>query len=457
MNKTVGSDEVFNAEKLVEPPDLVIKGGTVITMAEDKGVIHDATIFIRNGRIMDIREKEEGDLSGLAPSQMIDAENAVIMPGLVNAHTHIPMTLFRGYADDLPLREWLFERIFPAEAQFLNPETVYWGALLGCLESIASGTTCIADGYFFQDSTIQAVHESGLRGLISQGVIDFPAPGVKDPEQNLKVAAQFIEKWLSFSALITPGMFCHSPSTCSAHTLIRGFEISKSYQVPLQIHLSENRQEVEEILKKTGQRPVHYLDQLGLVSEDLVAAHAVHLNEGEMDCLREKGAKIVHLPESNMKLASGVSRAAEMIKKGLVVGIGTDGSASNNNLDLFGEMDTATKLSKAVSGDPTSLDAKTVLRMATSQGAAVLGLEKQIGTIQEGKKADIIVVDTNRPHMCPIYDPLSAMVYSAEGSDVRDVIVNGRILMRNREFQTLDAESIMDRVRKISTKIKGVN
>jgi len=363
------------------------------------------------------------------------------------------MTLFRGFADDLPLKQWLYEKIFPAEAQSLNPETVYWGSLLGCLELISSGTTCLADGYFFQDETVRAVHESGLRGLVAQGVLDFPAPGIQDPKENLKVASEFIEKWLSFSELITPGMFCHSPLTCSDRTLLSACDISRHFGVPLQIHLSETNDEVIEIVKKTGKRPVHYLDQLGLISPDLIAAHGVHLDQSEIECLGEKGAHLVHVPESNMKLCSGVSHVAAMLKTGLTVGLGTDGCASNNNLDLFCEMDTAAKLSKVMYSDPTILDAKTVLKMATSWGAKVLGLENEIGTIEKGKRADIIVVDLNCPHLCPVYDPHSTLVYSASGGDVKDVIVNGRPLMMDRKLISLDPVEIVDQVRRISRKI----
>lgn len=436
-------------------PDLIIEGGTVITMLEGQGPLFDVSIYIADGRILDICGQKKGISAPGCQAEIIDARNAIIMPGLVNAHTHLAMTLFRGFADDLPLNQWLYEKIFPAEAEFLNSETVYRGSLLGCLEMIASGTTCLADGYFFQDETVRAVHESGLRGIIAQGVLDFPAPGVDDPKENLKIAGEFIERWLSFSSLITPGMFCHSPLTCSSHTLGSAMDISRGFHVPLQIHLSETSNEVAEIIKKTGKRPVHYLDQIGLLSEDLIAVHAIHLDESEIQCLREKGTKVVHVPESNMKLCSGICNVGEMLKMDLKMGLGTDGCASNNNLDLFCEMDVAAKLGKVMSYDPTRLDAKTVLKMATSWGAEVLGLGKEIGTIEIGKKADIIVLDLNSPHLCPIYNPFSAVVYSANGADVKDVVVNGKVLMKNREFLSLDPVEIMEKVREIGRKIMG--
>ena len=445
----------FKTEKQPQggTPDLVITGGMVLTMVEGQDPIPEASIHVLDGRIVDIQQKQNDDFVPKGHTEVLDAKNAIIMPGLVNAHTHLAMTLFRGYADDLPLKKWLFEKIFPAEAEFLNPETVYWGSLLGCLEMIGSGTTCLADGYFFQDATVRAVHESGMRGLVAQGVLDFPAPGVEDPKENLKVASDFIEKWRNFSDLITPGIFCHSPITCSDHTLRRAMEISRTFETPLQIHLSETQDEINEIIKNTGKRPVYYLDQLGILNEYLIAAHAVHLEKGEIACLRDHGTKIVHLPESNMKLSSGVSNTDWMIKMGLILGLGTDGCASNNNLDIFGEMDTAAKLAKVMASDPTRLVAKTVLEMATSKGAAVLGLEKEIGTLEIGKKADIIVIDLDSPHLCPVYDPISTLVYSATGADVKHVVIDGKILMKERDFLSIDSGKIMEKVVEISKKI----
>ena len=434
-------------------PNIIIEGGILITMADGEAPLNPAKISIKGDRITDIQVLED-ESEYPARAEMINARNCIIMPGLVNGHSHTAMALFRGLADDLPLREWLFDRIFPAESKHLRPETVYWGSLLGCLEMIASGTTTLIDGYFFQDETVRAVHRSGLRALIAQGVIDFPAPGVSDPERNLTVANEFIEKWLGFSDLISPGMFCHSPLTCSDKTLRRGMEISRGFSLPLQIHLSETSEEVSEIIDRTGQRPVHYLDKLGILDEGLIAAHAVHLSDEEMELLSRKGVKIVHVPESNMKLSSGVARVAQMVRLGLTVGLGTDGCASNNNLDLFQEMDSAAKLGKVSTLNPVNMDATTVLKMATSWGATILGLEEEVGTIEVGKKADIIVVDLQSPHLVPLYNPVSALVYSASGADVKDVIVNGQILLRDRTFRTLDPDEITGRVTALSREIR---
>jgi 5-methylthioadenosine/S-adenosylhomocysteine deaminase len=419
-------------------------------MVDGEDPLHSTEVCVKRNRIVDIQVMDESP-SFSANVEVIDASDCIIMPGLINSHCHTPMTLFRGSADDLPLKEWLYDRIFPMESEHLRPETVYWGSLLGCLEMIASGTTSFMDGYFFEDDTVKAVHRSGLRAHLAQGVIDFPAPGVPDPTENLLKATEFIEKWLGFSNLISPGMFCHSPSTCSEKTLREAMEISRDFSLPLQIHLSETSNEVDEILKKTGQRPVHFLNNLGVLDEGLVAAHAVHLNRDEIELLAEKGVRIVHVPESNMKLSSGTARIPEMISLGMKVGLGTDGCASNNDLDLFQEMDTAAKLGKLSTGNPVNMEARTVLKMATSWGAAILGVEQEVGTIENGKKADIIVIDLHSPHLVPLYNPFSSLVYSANGADVRDVIVDGQILLRNRVFQTLDPEEIMKEVRALTS------
>jgi 5-methylthioadenosine/S-adenosylhomocysteine deaminase len=276
---------------------------------------------------------------------------------------------------------------------------------------------------------------------------------VDDPANNLKVGEEFVKKWLGFSDRITPGLFCHSPVTCSDKTLQCAMGISRAHSLPLQIHLSETMEEVDEIVRRKGQRPVHYLNGLGLLGEDLIAAHAIHLNDEEMDLLSQKGVRIVHVPESNMKLSSGVARVSDMVKMGLTVGIGTDGCASNNNLDLFQEMDTAAKIGKVFTHDPVNMDAKTVLKMATLWGGKILGLESEIGSIEVGKKADIIVVDLQSPHLVPLYNPASTIVYSANGADVKDVIVNGQILMKDRNFRTLDPDEIIERVTALSHEI----
>ena len=433
-------------------PDLIIENGLLLTLVEGEKPLLHATLLIQGDRIAGILApgEERPPCKGV---QVLDATDSIVMPGLVNAHGHTAMTLFRGLADDLPLKQWLFEKIFPAEAKHLSEETVYWGALLGSLEMIASGTTTVSDGYFFQDATARAFQKAGLRALVAQGVIDFPAPGVPDPAQNLAVGKAFIERWRHASELIRPGLFCHSLTTCSDKTLQQAMALSQESSSPLQIHLSETEEEVAAVMRRTGKRPVLHLAHLGLLKESLIGVHAVHLADEEIDLLARNRVGIVHSPQSNMKLSSGMARVSDLVKKGIVLGLGTDGCASNNDLDLFREMDTAAKLDKVRTLDPVNMGAATVLKMATIWGAKLLGLEKEIGTIEVGKKADIITVDLRKPHLVPLYNPISTIVYSACGSDVKDVIINGRVLMRDRTFTALDAEEVMGKVREISKKI----
>jgi 5-methylthioadenosine/S-adenosylhomocysteine deaminase len=432
---------------------IVIEGGLLLSMVDGQEPLHDARVVISGDTIKEVSSSCNSSLP--ETNEIIYATDAIILPGLINTHCHSPMALFRGMADDLPLKSWLFEHIFPAEAKHINPDTVYWASLLSCAEMIASGTTTCIDGYFFANEIVEAMDKSGMRALVAQGVIDFPAPGVPDPKKNLFVASAFLEKWTHFSDRIIPGLFCHSPVTCSKRTLLEAQEISTQFDLPLQIHLAETNEEVTEICQKTSMRPAFYLDELGLLKSNLIAAHAIYLNEEEIDLLAKREVKIAHCPESNMKLGSGIAAVAQMLEKGITVGIGTDGCASNNDLDLFLEMDTTAKLAKVANLDPTIIDAHTVLAMATIKGAKVIGLENNIGTIEEGKKADIIIIDTQSPHMTPMYNPYSQLVYSATGGDVRDVIINGNIVYRDRHFTNLDSAQIMDEVTRLCQRINA--
>jgi 5-methylthioadenosine/S-adenosylhomocysteine deaminase len=438
--------EPIETEQVLKPP-VVLRGGMVLTMTGDLKPLENTDIHISGGVISAIGKPPY--IHEPVGAEIINADNCIVAPGLVNLHTHLAMTLFRGFSDDLPLRRWLFEKIFPAEAAFLSPETVYWGALLGCLEMISSGTTCFADGYFFPDSTVKAVSDSGMRALIAQGIIDFPAPGIKNPEKNINAARSFIEKRGKQGGLVTRGLFCHSPITCSAETLKSAAEISRSHGIPIQIHLSETISERDEIEINHRMKPVNYLESIGFLGPDLIAAHAVHIDREETQRLKENDVKIVHTPESNMKLCSGIAPVRRYIQVGLHVSLGTDGCASNNDLDMLGEMDTASKLSKVTEKDPTSLDARTVFKMATCWGAEALGLEEAIGTLEVGKRADLMVIDTDAPHLCPLYDPYSALVYAARGSDVRDVFIDGVPALRNRRFTRLEPAEVMERVREL--------
>ena len=353
-----------------------------------------------------------------AADTIIDGSGQLAMPGLVNTHTHAPMTLFRGLADDLPLMAWLHEHIFPAEAKSVNPEMVYWCAKLAAAEMILSGTTTVADGYFLEDRVAEAFVESGIRSVAAQGVIDFPAPGVPDPGKNVEAARVFIERWQGRSNLLTPAIFCHSPYTCRPETIKRAKEMARRNNVKLFIHLAETKTEVEQVRAQHGTTPVRFLHEIGVLDNDTVCIHCVWLDEEEIEILARSGARVSTCPQSNMKLGSGIAPLKEMLAAGIPVGLGTDGCASNNRLDLFCEMDLCAKVHKVKDLDPTALPAATVLQMATSGGAEVLGLENAIGSLAPGKEADIILLDIRQPHLQPFYNS-GLLVYGASGGDVR--------------------------------------
>ena len=430
--------------------DLLIKNATIVTMNPALEIHQPGALAIKGDTITAVGpEKELSPLESTA-REILDAQGGAVLPGLINTHTHAAMTLFRGLADDLPLKTWLEEIIFPAESRFVNPDSVYWGSLLACAEMILSGTTTCADGYFCMDGSVKAMDESGMRGVLGQGVVDFPAPGIPDPTANISEALRFVEKWGGFSSRIEPGIFCHSPYTCSPDTIRTVKEICRGEQVLFFIHAAETLEEVSLIKSRYGKTPIRHLDNLRILDPQTVIAHAIYVDSEEIELLAQTRTAVAHCPESNMKLASGIAPVVEMLNKGVLVGLGTDGCASNNDLDLLKEMDTAAKLGKVRYLDPTVMDARTVLRMATIEGARVLGLEKEIGSIEIGKKADIIFLDLNRPHLIPCYDPFSLMVYSAQGSDVHSVMIEGRMVMENRKILTFDIDEVMDQVIRIS-------
>jgi 5-methylthioadenosine/S-adenosylhomocysteine deaminase len=436
--------------------DRIIYNGVVVTVNPRFDVIADGLVCITDGIIRQVQQRRWPILDYPA-EEYVDASGGLILPGLVNAHTHLPMSLFRGLADDLPQWEWLNNHIFPAEKKYINLETVRIGTLLSCAEMIMSGATTCCDGYFFEDSVAQAFMETGLRGVLAQGVIDFPAPGVPDPTKNIEVAADFVSNWKTMSPLIVPSIFCHSPYTCCAETLIKAKQVAEDQDVLFQIHVSETKAEVDQMRAEKGVSPIKYLDSLGVLDRRTLIHHAVWIDDHDMDILSKRNVSVIHCPESNMKLASGVSPVPQMIKRGICVGLGTDGCASNNNLDMFDEMDSAAKLHKAYTKDPTVMDAKTVLKMATIEGAKAIGLDDQIGTIEPGKQADIIIIDTHKPHLTPMYHPESHLVYAAQGSDVRDVFVSGEPLLQNYHFVRLNVRDILKQASLIASAVGSSN
>jgi 5-methylthioadenosine/S-adenosylhomocysteine deaminase len=369
------------------------------------------------------------------------------MPGLVNTHTHLPMSLFRGLADDLPLMTWLNDHIFPAEAAFVQPESVYAGTLLACAELLLSGTTTCCGGYFYEHVCAQAVSRSGLRAVLGQGIIDYPAPGVPDPSENTSVARDFIHRWLHADPLIQPSIFCHSPYTCADKTLQTAKEIAGSAGALFQIHAAETRSEYELIKDSYHMSPIAYLDSLNILDSRTLLVHAIWLDDADIDIVARSGAAVSHTPESAMKLGSGVARIQEFMDAGIRVGLGTDGCASNNNLDMFQEMDTTAKLHKVSTMNPQAMKSRTVLGMATIAGARAIGLDRTIGSLEPGKQADIVILETQTPHLTPLYHPESHIVYAAKGSDVRDVMVSGKWRVKNRRLISMNLDDILDQAR----------
>lgn len=383
----------------------------------------------------------------------VNARRGILLPGLVNAHTHAAMTLFRGLADDLPLTEWLEGVIFPVEAKAVGEESVYWGTLLACAEMILSGTTSFGNAYFYEDSALAAVKESGMRAVMAQGVLDFSTPDCQDPKAALERAVAFIER-CRHQDPVRCGIFCHSPYTCSPETLVRAKDVCRAHGIPFFIHVSETRWEVEEIRRRFGSTPVRHLEGLGLLDHWSVLIHGVWVDDDEIRILADTGAALVTCTESNMKLASGIAPLPHFLAHGLRVGLGTDGPASNNDLDMFGEMDMTAKLHKVKEGDPTIVDASTVLNLATQGGALALGWE-DVGLLEPGYKADLILVRTDKPNLQPLYNPVSQVVYAATGADVDTVWIGGRMILEARRLLTLDANQIIRNIKRLSSKIQS--
>ena len=387
-------------------------------------------------------------LPDIPEAVIIDGTDKLLLPGLINGHNHCAMTLFRGLADDLELGEWLNEHIFPAEAKHVNPEMVYECSKLAAAEMLLSGTTCVADGYFHETHAARALCDAGMRAVPCQGIIDFPAPGVPDPSQNIAAAEAFLQEWQGKNERITPGLFAHSPYTCSCKTLTQAKQLAEKYSVSFCIHAAESRQEQQLIADPQGTSPIRHLAALNLLNKNTVLIHCVWLDDEDRDIIKESGAGIIVCPQSHFKLASGIAETTEMIQKGIPVGIGTDGSASNNSLDLFREMDILAKSQKARTLDATAMPAHAVLTAATETNAGILGLPN-LGRIVTGHTADLILLDLNQPHLQPFYNK-DLLVYSGSGSDVHTVIVGGKVVVENRKLVSFDIQECMSRVRKLT-------
>ncbi|MGH9769395.1 MAG: amidohydrolase family protein [Blastocatellia bacterium] len=432
--------------------DLLITGGAVITMNRDRRVFENGFVAIRGERIVEAGAASDLKAKNYKARQTIDARGKVVLPGLINAHTHIPMTLFRGVADDLDLQDWLTKYIFPAEAKNVTRDFVAAGARLGLIEMIRGGTTTYADMYYFEDAIAEETKKAGLRGVLGETVIDFPAPDNKTWESALGFTESYVRRWKG-DALVTPAIAPHAPYTVSAEHLKEVTAFAEKHDVPILMHLAEAPTETKTIAERHNTRPTLYLEKIGFLSPRLLAAHVVHVNDQEIEILKQREVGVAHCPQSNMKLSSGAAPIPQMLKSGLRVGLGTDGAASNHDLSVWEEMDTAAKLHKLVTMIPTVVTAEQALEMATLGGARALHLEKEIGSLEAGKRADLIVVDLGAPHLTPMYNLPSHLVYAAKASDVTDTIVNGRVLMRNRKLLTLDEEAVKAAARKYQKQV----
>ncbi|AIF68498.1 N-ethylammeline chlorohydrolase [Palaeococcus pacificus DY20341] len=418
---------------------ILIKNGRVIY--GESLEIMDADVYVEGNKIVKVGKglKESADV-------VIDAKGKVISPGFINTHTHLAMTLFRGLADDLPLMEWLQNHIWPLERK-LTPKDIYWGSLLGALEMIKSGTTTFVDMYFHMDEVANAVNEAGLRAYLTYGVVDLSSE--EKAESEIKEALRtlkFIQKLNSDRIEFIFGP--HAPYTCSPGFLRRIRELADEHGKMVTIHVSETKTEVEQIKEQYGKSPVELLDEIGFLRDDVIIAHGVWLSEKDISILKKRGVTVAHNPASNMKLASGVMPLRELLEAGVNVSLATDGDASNNNLDMLEEMKLAALLHKVHTLDPTIANAYTVFKMATQNGAKALKLNT--GVIKEGALADLVIIDFNKPHLRPIHNIISHLVYSANGSDVETTIVNGKILMLDREVLSFDEEKVLDKAQKVA-------
>ena len=430
--------------------DIIIKNGTILTLDSKNSIFESGFLCIRGDSISKIGT---GTPASVTAEKIIDARGGLILPGLVNCHTHAAMSLFRGLADDLPLMEWLNNYIFPAERN-MDAEFVYTGTLLALAEMILSGTTTFCDMYLFEDQVARAARKAGVRCLVGEVLYDFPSPNYGPVEKGLEYTESLIQKW-QMDPLISIAVEPHSLFTCSPELLTASNELALKYKVPVIIHVAETLTEVSKIKEKYGKTPVKYLDSLGLLGPHLIADHCVHIEDADIKTLAVHRVKVVHNPESNMKLASGIAPIPQMLSQGVTVGLGTDGCASNNNLDLLSEMDTAAKLHKVKTLDPTVMDALSVLKMATIHGARVLGLEDVTGSLEVGKKADVIVIDTHKPHLTPMYNAVSHLVYAARGNDVIHSIINGQPVMEDRKLLTLDIAEIITQAKETSIRVRS--
>lgn len=436
--------------------DVILRGGIVLTINPSRQVISPGSVAIRGNEIVAVGPSTEIGAAFEADT-VVDCAGHVVMPGLVNAHTHLPMSLLRGLADDLRLDVWLYGYILPVEREFVNPEFCFLGTLLSCAEMLRGGTTCFADMYYYEEDVAWAAVQAGMRGICGETILKFPTPDAPSYEESLRYCQDFLEHWRDHE-LIVAAPAPHSAYMCTPDILRQTTSLAQQYDVPQLIHVSETANEVEDWIAATSMRPARWLEEQGVLDTKVVAAHCVHINSEEMQLLAKHQVGVAHNPTSNLKLASGIAPVAEMLDKGLSVGIGTDGAASNNDLDMFEEMRLAALLPKVVRGDPVAVPAVEAVAMATIYGARALHLDQLIGSLEAGKRADIIVVRMDDTHSIPHFDTTglnvySRLAYTTHARDVRDVYVNGRAVVREGTLLTVDERSVVKQVSELAKRI----
>ncbi len=434
--------------------DLIVSGGTVVTMDGTRSIVQEGSVAVSGDAIVAVGPQAEIETK-YKSAHMLDAHGKLVLPGFINGHTHVPMTLFRGLHDDVTLHDWLYKYIFPAEAKNVNPEFVRWGTRLAAAEQIRSGVTTFADMYYFEDIVAEETQAAGMRAVLGETFIDFPAPDNKSHGDAMAYTEKFLKKWQG-NSLIHAAPAPHSIYTCSKKTIQDAAALAKKYHTPLLMHVSEMKKEWEDSEKANGMSPVQYLDKLGVLGPELIAAHCIFVDETDRKLLAQKKVGCIHNPSSNMMIASGVSAVPEMRAAGIAVGLGTDGPAgSNNDLDLMEEIDLAAKLAKITKMDPLALNAKSVVEMATIDGARALHLEKEIGSLETGKKADLILISLDEPNGVPMYDVYAQIAYSLKGSDVQTVIIDGHIVMQERKLLTIDEPRVLEKAREYQKSVSA--
>jgi len=434
------------------PVSLVVVGRTVITENAARQMLSPGAVAINGTDIVEVGTPE-AIAAKYQAGETIDARDQIVLPGLINTHTHAPMVMYRGLADDLALTDWLQKYIFPAEAKTVSPELVRTGTRLAALEMIESGTTTFADMYYFEEEIAQATIEAGLRGVLGETIIQFPVADAKTPAEGLARAERFIKE-LKDNGLIVPAVAPHALYTNDKTTLVAAAELGRRYGVPVLIHFAETEDEVRIAREQYKMTPTAYLESIGFWGPKTLGAHGVWVTEDDIAILKRRGVGVAHNPESNMKLASGAAPVTKYLASGVALGLGTDGAASNNDLDMFEAMRQASFLAKHATHDPTAVSAQTALDMATILGARAMDMERLIGSLEPGKRADLITVSMSATRQTPSYDPVSHLVYVTRGDDVRTSIVNGRILMKDRQLRTLDRATVIADANRLAARVR---